>query len=70
MNIVGAGNIFLCAAALLTVLALRTIARRQPRRPIEAKATRCSNNADYHDISQYADTNAGRDAERSYQRGN
>jgi len=40
MNIVGPGGLFLYAAALLTILAVLAIARRQPRRPIQAKAAR------------------------------
>ena len=32
MNIVGPGGLFLYAAALLTLLAVLAIARRQPRR--------------------------------------
>lgn len=40
MNLAGPGGLFLYAAALLTTLAVLAVARRQPRRPIEAKATR------------------------------
>ena len=38
MNIVGPGGLFLYAAALLTLLAVLAIARRQPRRANQAKA--------------------------------
>jgi hypothetical protein len=37
MNFVGRGGLFLYAAALLTLLAVLAIARRQPRRPILAE---------------------------------
>ena len=41
MSIAGPAGLFLCAAALLTTLAVLAIARRRQRRPIEVKATRC-----------------------------
>lgn len=41
MNIVGPGGLFLYAAVLLATLAVVAIARRRPRSPVEAKATRC-----------------------------
>ena len=41
MNIIGPGGLFLCAAALLASLAVLAIARGQPKRPLEVKATRC-----------------------------
>ena len=41
MNIVGPGGLFLCAAALLATLAVLAIARGQPKRPLEIRATRC-----------------------------
>ena len=41
MNIVGPGGLFLYAAGLLTTLAVLALARRQPTRPIEVRATHC-----------------------------
>ena len=58
MSIVDAGGLFPCAAALLTILAVLTIVRRQPRRPIEAKATRCPSTP-FITAFRYDDTSAG-----------
>lgn len=56
MNIVGPGGLFLYAAALLTLLAVLAIARRQPRRANQAKAAPpFSEHADDNRISRYDD---------------